>query len=377
MSKTISAGISPKIRVEAIDGDLSVVGWDGGDILIKGDDEDIRLEQSGNDVLLSCRGDLSLRVPKAASFEFNRIGGDASIRGVMGDIKFMEASGDLSIRDGGSISIDSVQADFSLRGAKGNLYVKNANGDVSIRDVEGNISIDSVADDLALRGARGNIKVNVGEDVVVYLEPKVDGEYSITAGDDILLVLPANVNATLNVHGDKIDVDWPGIENDEDAIERGITLGAGSAKITLNAGGDIRVTGDANAGNSADEFGNFAGLNFDWSGFGEMISRKVERATGQVAKRAEEAARRAEKLAGEAARRAERHAERHARHWKANAGVGRWNWDFNSQNRPTPPSPPSEPVADEERMAILKMLQEKKITAEQAEQLLNALEGGK
>jgi hypothetical protein len=377
MSKTISAGISPKIRVEAIDGDLSVVGWDGGDILIKGDDEDIRLEQSGNDVLLSCRGDLSLRVPKAASIEFNRIGGDASIRGVMGDIKFMEASGDLSIRDGGSISIDSVQADFSLRGAKGNLHVKNANGDVSIRDVEGNISIDSVADDLALRGARGNIKVNVGEDVVVYLEPKADGEYSITAGDDILLVLPANVNATLNVHGDKIDVDWPGIENDEDVIERGITLGDGSAKITLNAGGDIRVTGDANAGNSADEFGNFAGLNFDWSGFGEMISRKVERATGQAAKRAEEAARRAEKLAGEAARRAERHAERHARHWKANAGVGRWNWDFNSQNRPTPPSPPSEPVADEERMAILKMLQEKKITAEQAEQLLNALEGGK
>jgi hypothetical protein len=45
---------------------------------------------------------------------------------------------------------------------------------------------------------------------------------------------------------------------------------------------------------------------------------------------------------------------------------------------PTPPAPPkSEPVAEEERMAILKMLQEKKITAEQAEQLLQALEGGK
>jgi hypothetical protein len=39
--------------------------------------------------------------------------------------------------------------------------------------------------------------------------------------------------------------------------------------------------------------------------------------------------------------------------------------------------PKSEPVSEEERMAILKMLQEKKITAEQAEQLLQALEGGK
>jgi hypothetical protein len=377
MSKTVSAGTSPKIRIEAIDGDLSVVGWDGNDILIKGDDEDIHLEHTGNEVSLSCKGDLSLRVPKGASFEFETISGDASIRGITGSIQLKEISGDLSIRDVGSISIDSVRADLSLRGAKGNLYVKSAHGDVSIRDVEGNISIDSVADDLALRGARGNIKVNVGEDVVVYLEPKIDGAYSITAGDDILLVLPPNANATLNLHGDKIDIDWPGFENDEDVIERGITLGNGAAKIMLNAGGNIRVTNNADAGNSADEFGNFAGLNFDWSGFGEMISRKVERATGQAAKRAEEAARRAEKLAGEAARRAERHAERHARRWKANVGVGRWNWDFNSQNIPTPPSPASEPVAEEERMAILKMLQEKKITAEQAEQLLNALEGGK
>jgi len=377
MSKTISAGTSPKVRLEAIDGDLSVVGWDGSDILIKGDDEDIRLEHTGSEVSLSCRGDLSLRVPKASSFEFINIGGDASIRGVTGNIELKKISGDLSIRDAGSISIDSILADFSLRGAQGNLYVKNAHGDVSVRDVEGNITLDSVADDLALRGARGNIKVNVGEDVVVYLEPKADGAYSITAGDDILLVLVHNANVTLSMQGDEIDVDWPGVENQEDVPQRVLTLGDGSAKITLSAGGDVRVTNKADAGESAEEFGNFAGVNFDWSGFGEMISRKVEQATGHVSRRAEEAARRAEKLAGEAAKRAERHAERHARRWKTNVGVGRWNWDFNSQNIPTPPSPPSEPVAEEERMAILKMLQEKKITAEQAEQLLNALEGGK
>jgi hypothetical protein len=379
MSKTISAGTSPKIRVEAIAGDLSVVGWDGSDILIKGDDEDMHLEHTSDEVLLSCSGDLSLRVPKAASFDFLKIGGDASIRGVTGNIQLKEAGGDLSIRDAGSISIDSVRADFSLRGAKGNLYVKNAHGDVSVRDVEGNVMLESVADDLALRGARGNIKVNVGEDVVVYLDPKADGQYSITAGDDILLVLLPNANVTLSMQGDEIEVDWPGVENQEDVTQRVLTLGDGSAKITLSAGGDVRVTNKADAGESAEEFGNFAGLNFDWSGFGEMISRKVERATGQVAKRAEEAARRAEKLAGEAARRAERHAERHARRWKGGAGVGRWNWnwDLNPQNMPGRPPQPPEPVADEERMAILKMLQEKKITAEQAEQLLNALEGGK
>jgi hypothetical protein len=297
----------------------------------------------------------------------------------MGTIEIKEIDNDLSIREAGPVRIDTINADFNLRGAKGNLHVKNVGGDVSIRDVEGNITLDSVADDLALRGARGNIKVNVGEDVVVYLEPQADGVYSVIAGDDILLVLSSDANATLNLHGDKIDIDWPGIENDEDVIERAITLGDGSAKVTLNAGGDIRVTNNVEAGNSAEDFGNFAGMNFDWSGFDERFSRQVERATSQAARRAEEAARRTERLTNDAARRAERHAERQARRWKGNVNVGRWNWDFGPGHGhghiPTPPAPPSEPVAEEERLAVLRMLAEKKITAEQAEQLLSALEG--
>ena len=260
MSQIISAGKSPTIKIESVGGDLSVVGWDGEDILIKPDDgEDLVVQQNGSEVVFSCGDDVALRLPKDASLFIQTIGGDAAFRGVRGDLEIKEVHGDLSIRDAGSVVIDAVQADFSLRGAKGNLYVKNASGDVSIRDVEGNISLDSVADDLALRGARGNIKVNVGEDVVVYLEPKVDGAYSIVAGDDILLVLRPNANVTLTLEGDEIDVDWPGVKSEEDATERVVVLGDGSAKVTLSAGGDIRVTNDANAGNSAEEFGNFAG----------------------------------------------------------------------------------------------------------------------
>ncbi|HEX5807618.1 MAG TPA: DUF4097 family beta strand repeat-containing protein [Anaerolineales bacterium] len=366
MSRTISAGKSPRIQISAIDGDLSVVGWDGEDVLIKADEDELTINQNGSDISFSCTDDVSLRIPRDASLAIERVGGDMALRGVMGSIEIREINNDLSIRDVGSVSIGTIQSDFSLRGAKGNLSVKSVGGDVSLRDVEGNIALDSVADDLALRGARGNVKVNVGEDVVVYLEPKADGAYSITAGDDILLVLKPNANATLSMHGDEIDVEWPGVERQEDATERVLVLGDGSAKIALNAGGDIRVTNDAEAGSSAEDFGNFAGMNFDWSGFGERISKQVEQATARAAKRAEEAA-----------RRVERHAERQARRWRGNVKSGPWNWDFGPRGMPTPPTPPAEPVADEERMAVLKMLAEKKITAEQAEQLLSALEGGK
>jgi hypothetical protein len=357
--------------LDQVGGDLSVVGWDGADLLIKGDEEEARFAQTGETVSVSSSSDLSLRVPKGASLLINSLGGDASVRGVLGGIEIKEIHGDLSIRDAGAVSIDTVNGDFSLRGAKGSLYVKNAHADVSVRDVEGHVTLESVADDLALRGARGNIKVNVGEDVVVYLEPKADGAYAVNAGDDILLVLPSHANATVSMQGDAIDVDWPGLEKDEDATERVVVLGDGSARISLSAGGDVRLTNQADAGETAAEFGNFAGLNFDWSGFGERISRQVEQATARAAKRAEEAA-----------RRVERQVERRARRGRVGLEVGRWNWDFGKggpkpPTPPTPPEPPAEPVTEDERMAILKMLAEKKITAQQAEELLSALEGGK
>ena len=367
MSKSIFVGNTPKINLDKIGGDLSVVGWDGADLLIKADDDDARLEQTDETVSVSCNSDLSLRIPKGAVLTIKSIAGDASIRGVLGEIMIQEIHGDLSVRDIGSLAIDTAYSDFSLRGAKGNLYIKNIQSDVSIRDIDGNVTLDSVSDDLALRGARGNIKVNVGADVVVYLEPKANGAYSVNAGDDILLVLPRDANATVTMKGDKIDVDWSGIDKDKDATERVIVLGDGSAKINLIAGGDVRLTNRADAGDSAEEFGNFAGLNFDWSGFGDRISRQVEQASSRAAKRAEEAV-----------RRAERHAERRALHGKGGFGPGRWNFDFKGAPKPpTPPIPPSEPVSEAERMAILKMLAEKKITSQQAEELLNALEGDK
>jgi hypothetical protein len=356
MSKTISAGRTPKIMIEFIGGDLSLVGWEGEDILLKGDDDEIQFNQNGETVTVSCEDDLSLRVPKASSIIVKKIDGDASIRGMMGGIEVQEIEGDLSIRDMDSASIGTLHSDFSLRGAKGHLSIKSALGDVSIREVDGSISLESVADDLALRDVRGNIHANVAGDVVLYLNPQSGNAYSVNAGDDILLVMPPKANATLTLSADSIEIEWKGVRNDEDVTNRVITLGDGSAIVNLVAGGDIRVSNQPNAGETAEDFGNFAGIGMDWSGFGERISRQVSRAT----KQAEDVARRMDQKFSRSGS-------------KVNAGMGRWNWDLSPKGVPMPSKPP---VSDEERLAILKMLQEKKITAEEAEKLLSALEGG-
>ena len=101
-------------------------------------------------------------------------------------------------------------------------------------------------------------------------------------------------------------------------------------------------------------------------GMPEHVRRRVE----QAASRAEQKMRQAEiKIQkGE-------HKMRHRAQIKANIDFGRWKW--NVAPGTYSPEATQEPVSDEERLKILKMLQEKKITSEQAEALLSALEGGK
>ena len=377
MSKRLTVGPEPKIRIESVKGDLRLVGWDNDEILAKSDDDALVLQQNGDEISITCPDDLVISVPKNSAVHILTVSGDMSVRGLASDFEVDTVNGDVSIRDIGTVSLGAIESDFSLRGAKGDVHVKSVGGDASLREVGGSLTLDSVSDDLAVHGVGGNLKVDVDEDVVVHLDPKAGQEYTVMAGDDILLVLPSDANVTLTMSGDEINVHLPNVQP-EDTTTRVVTLGDGSAQIKLDAGGDVLVTDREDAAESADEFGNFAGMMFDWGNLGREIGQNwgdFGRGIGERAsKRAQEAAARAARKAEAAARRTERNLERKfGKHAGRRGAKLSWTWDSSQM----PKAPKSEPVSDEERMTILRMLSEKKITSEEAEKLLSALEGGK
>lgn len=359
-NRTVSAGRTPRITIENVAGDLSVVGWEGEDLLIKVDEDEMHFSQDGDRVVLSSSGDLALRVPRLATIFIRIVGGDVAVRGLDGDINIDQIRGDASLRDVKNVSIGVAQSDISLRAIRGNISIKNISADASLRDIEGNVVLESIADDLALRDMRGNLNANVGGDVVLYLDPQPGNEYLVHAGDDVMLILPPNANADLEMNGDEIFLDWPGIPFEEESTSRSVILGSGEAKIHLSAGGELRVSHQDRAQQSPEEFGNFAGLMFDWGDFGTQLGAKISR-------RVEEAARRA-------ANQAERTARRADSKLRAKGMRGRWNWNIDSSSI-TPPEQ-REGVSQAERLAILTMLADKKITADEADKLLEALEGG-
>src|SRR5258708_38867452 len=98
MSKSVFVGNTPKINLDKIGGDISIVGWDGADLLIKADDDETRFEQTPETVSVSCSGDLALRIPTGAVLALKSVGGDAAIRGVLGAVTIQEIDGCLSDR---------------------------------------------------------------------------------------------------------------------------------------------------------------------------------------------------------------------------------------------------------------------------------------
>ena len=155
------------------------------------------------------------------------------------------------------------------------------------------------------------------------------------------------------------------------------------AEMLLVAGNDLLVTSQADPWESAADFGVGMGDSTEWPlppDFSERINRRVQSAMERAQSHLETANHHAESVGHRASikieaamRRADakaRAAEVRVRRGQANINIGRWNWDVT----PRGPSQTDAPVSDDERMAVLKMLQEKKITVEEAEKLLAALE---
>jgi hypothetical protein len=402
--QTISASPQASVLVKHVHGDLRVAGWERAEIMAKTDGDALNLTSNQENVTVSCEEDLILYLPRQVKLSIDQISGDASLQALSGEVTLGPIAGDLTLNDLGPVTLatvagdaslrrlgalngEAVSGDFVLQGASGPCVLDSIGGDASIREVNGPVTIQSIGSDLYVRNVRGGLAVHAGADAAIYLEPLPGLSYEIQAGDDLILRLPPSANAHLHLkasESDAIRVDFPGVELPEDCADCEVTLGEGDepADILLIAGDDLLVTSRADAWQSAADFGVGMGEGGDWGfpgftlppDFSERINRHVRDVMDHNRDRIESATRRASVKVEAAMRRAEakaRAAEVRARRVHANLNIGRWKWDLT----PSDPASSGEPVSDDERLIILKMLQEKKISLEEAEQLLAALEG--
>lgn len=377
-----------QVIVGRVTGDLQVVGWDRSEASAKTDGSRVELLLENDMLTVVCDGALILYMPGAAALHVANIDRDLDLRAVTGDVRIETIGGDAQVRNAGNVSITSVARDLNVRNVAGNFSCLNVGDDASIRQVQGQAALGNIGSDLYLREVRGSVNAVTGSDAVLYIHPAGGQTYAIKAGGDILLRVDGAVDAAFHLEGsapDSIRVDLPGLAPLEGSAAQSFTVGNGAATINLSAGGDVVVTSRADEWESKIEFDTYSrdyGLTPGevMGNLGERIAQHVSEAARQTmrhSQRAEAHTERVQRKVEAAMRRAEekiRAAERRSMHMGFSFGRPAGEMP-RPPAPPRPPVPPSEPVSDAERLAILRMLQEKKITLQDAEKLLAALEG--
>lgn len=202
-----------------------------GVVVLNSIDGEARVEGRVTSVhLVNVGGDVSLRnIDGTAALE--NAGGDFDVRGAAQVIRCGNAGGDVHLRGSfGTVDLHNVGGDFSIDDAQ-TLQVSNVGGDVSINGKVQRIVCQSVGGDLQASGVplTGGLRLSVGGDAAFAIAPQAGEEYVITAGGDVSCELSSDANADIVIHSSE------GMQE--------LRAGAGGASIRIQAGGDVSLSG--------------------------------------------------------------------------------------------------------------------------------------
>jgi hypothetical protein len=373
--------------------ELYLSGIAESEVRLYGAEERVQIRQEEGVFRIENHSGMDLSVPLAASVRVERVGGDAFMQD-LGRLDLQKVGGNLSLQRVNEVQIGRVGGDLTVRAVSGPFQVQKIGGNLLARELSGLVAVESVGGDGDVQAAGGeNFSMRVGGNADVQLTRGSGNNLSIHAGGDASLYLPPEVNARIDVHsgGEEIGIRLNRQQTPQNEVieERhtSLVLGGGDGHVELHAGGNCNISDDAREPSSlAAEFDR---LEHSWQNARENRERygwpghfdpsRSAAWSEMVGRRAQEAARRAEMRAQSAVRRAEEHARRMEgrtrRRVEQEFGKS-WNPFDSAPRPPVPPTPPTpNPVTEQERLMILQMLQENKITVEQAEALLRALEG--
>jgi hypothetical protein len=354
------------------------------------------------------------------SVQLEHCDGNCTVREVEGHVTVARVRGNLSCHDTESLTVDKVSGNLNVNDVNGNVQANKVGGNVSAVELMGDLNVESVGGNLKVRDFVGGLNARVGGSAKLDLKELSIPFISVHAGDDVRCRVPVELDARLALRaGNEIVVRGLPLPNQWNSHQVEYTVGNGEGSLELRAGNRVKLV-TADGSESAADWG--ADVEFQFQGdfneraadlvqqVAEQVEAQVEAFTRQLNERlaqldtgdaiaakvqtkVQSAMRQAEEKIAEAMRRAERQTARQAERQAAREVRHRMRGmpptppgvpgvpgapGFPHVHMPPPPPAPAPkpkrtPPSPEERMMVLKMLEEGKISVEQAEQLLAAM----
>jgi hypothetical protein len=359
----LEIGGRPRVRLVSIGGDLRLVGQAGTRLRAQAPSKgDLKVATRDDETVITCASSCMLFLPEAAEIVVETVEGDVRAHALTGSLNLGQVHGDLSVRRCANLHAERVSGGLVVRKLERGLAVTWIGGDGQLEQVEGGVQIGQVEGDLVAHNVVGVLSCACGGDVHLEWKPTPQSTSQLTClGDLHCRLLPgASVAFQLQASG---DMDLGKLQGTPSPQGLRVTLGDGEAEAAFQAGGDLRLR----AAGQEFAFPELEGLQEDLD---DLMRTHWEEALSGI----EEAG----ALAGgfdpqRIARQIRRSVDQVQRHVPRVAAAARSSGEVSVPS--SSPGAKSEPVAGEERLAILRMLEHGKINVDQAEQLLHALEG--
>ncbi len=398
-----SLGLTPLIQIEQAGGNLQIKGWMRSEIFINSDDEAVELVEKDDGLLLRTHTDCLIRLPRGARLEIGRIAGNVRLKYLDADLKIEQIGGSLVCRSIGNLFLSAVQGNVMVKDVLGSISAQQIGGSLIARRVQGEMSLGQVGGNLDARNLCASLTATVGGFSRVEWNVFNGGSVMLKTGGSIHCEISDALQPQLNLISGAHDIHLIQLGKKEHHRE-GIyqtTIGEGIIPFELQAGGKIIFIIrpplieededlDAIFNEEVNQISEKVRRQFQtqMEAFQQRMDRFAEKmdelgAEGQSSAspssrqrpfsanldaRLQEKMRRAQEKMEQKLAEAQRRSEVKAKpSLMEKLGFGR--------KRGQASETASAVATDEERLFILKMLEQKKITVAEAEKLLAALEG--
>ena len=395
-----------QLVIPKVGGSLFLTGWNREEIRIKDPvDQDV-IKKEKDRIEITFPNDGIVHLPHHLPVIIKSIGGDLVIKDIRSPIEVSKVGGDLTLSNVSLSTVKSVGGDVFAKRIQDDLVIDKVGNDCLIDTVLGQLSLKKVGRDIQIGKVVGGIDAKSGGDGQVNISPVPWQAYRIEVGGDLSITVPEDSNADLSIKSGKseITVMFGSIDEKVKEKEHKLQVGEGGPAILLSAGGKVFISSDkfnwlSGLKINAEELESIAvdfssqtteqirthlnqievdlrdslsGLSdsLDSVGLSEenlkQIITKIEESSLVAAQKAEMAAVKARAKIEKKITKAHRKAQEMKRKTK--------EFDLNQF---LSMEADKQSVSDSERLMILEMLQEKKISLGEADDLLKALEGKK
>lgn len=349
-----------RVVVRRVAGDLKLRSGEGRQLTVLSREEKLRVARDGQDIVIECKDDCRIRLPADADVVIETVGGDAGISDLERGTEIGNVGGDLSLRRCGSSLVRGVGGDLLAKDIQGDLSIKTVGGDCWIGRIGGQTRVEAVGGDGSFNRLGGSLRAMVGGDATVNLLDGIHGSVNVNAGGDLACRLSKGASVRVNLSAGA-DI--------RSRIEEVATIGGRSGSFVLGEGDrDINLSAGGSLWIGHEIEGPAVGLDSLGADLASKIEGMMVEAEASLAALGEESLELDSEGIGERVRRIVDRAVRRGTQTERMAAVesalanqmGEYHQD---------------PVSDEERLHVLRMVEEKKITIEEAEKLLDALGG--